>query len=414
MTEDASQRQSNGPADASDFEIEAPDRTRPDEPITVRILGAPPNEVINFEAAMEDEDGIEWRSTATFRATDEGIVDLAKHAPESGSYEGVRSMGWCWSMEAVDPDQLVTALMTPEPTEVRFEATAGDRSTERTITRAIPEGVSRTEFGPEDLSGVVFEPAGSGPHPGVLVLHGSGGTLPTYSAALLAAHGFVAVALRYFGDDEVVPNDLKRIPLSYFDEAADRLRNRPDVTGERIGLVGHSRGAEVGLLLGAQRNWVGSMISYVGSGVIWDTPTGAPAWVDDGEPVPAISGEEKPTLLEGQLDAADEDQRQAATIPVEEIDGPVLLISGGKDPIWPARRTAQMEIDRLERADFEYAYDHLTYDDAGHFITPPYLPKSHHVFGGTPGGMAEADADVWPTTLEYLQQGLSPKQKKQE
>ncbi|WP_114578655.1 acyl-CoA thioester hydrolase/BAAT C-terminal domain-containing protein [Saliphagus sp. LR7] len=126
------------------------------------------------------------------------------------------------------------------------------------------------------------------------------------------------------------------------------------------------------------------MISYVGSGVIWDIPTGAPAWVDDGGPVPAISGEEKPTLLEGQLDAADEDQRQAATVPVEGIDGPVLLISGGEDAIWPARRTAEMAIDRLERADFEYAYAHLTYDNAGHFITPPYLPKSHHVFEGTP------------------------------
>lgn len=146
MTEDTSQQQSNGQVDASDFQIEAPDRTRPDEPIPVRILGASPNEVVEFEAAMEDEDGIEWRSTATFRATGEGIVDLSKHAPESGSYGGVRSMGWYWSMEAVDSDQLVTALMTPEPTEVQFQATAGEQNAARTITRAIPEGVSRTEL----------------------------------------------------------------------------------------------------------------------------------------------------------------------------------------------------------------------------------------------------------------------------
>ncbi|WP_114578654.1 acyl-CoA thioesterase/BAAT N-terminal domain-containing protein [Saliphagus sp. LR7] len=242
MTEDTSQRQSNGPEDASDLEIEAPERTRPDEPITVRILGAPPNEVVEFEAAVEDEGRIEWRSTVTFRAPDDGIVDLSKHAPESGSYGGVRSMSWCWSGESVDPDRLVTALMTPEPTEVRFQAMAGEQNAERTITRAIPEGVSRTQFGKEDLSGVVFEPAGPGPYPGVLVLHGSGGTLPTYSAALLAAHGFIAVALRYFGEDDTIPDELTRIPLSYFDEAADRLRHQPDVIGERIGLVGHSRG----------------------------------------------------------------------------------------------------------------------------------------------------------------------------
>ncbi|WP_195892538.1 hypothetical protein [Halopiger goleimassiliensis] len=44
--------------------------------------------------------------------------------------------------------------------------------------------------------------------------------------------------------------------------------------------------------------------------------------------------------------------------------------------------------------------------DAGHFVTPPYLPKNHRVFGGTAAGMAEADADSWPAALEYLAAGL--------
>ncbi|PSP28736.1 hypothetical protein BRC65_01485, partial [Halobacteriales archaeon QH_2_65_14] len=47
-------------------------------------------------------------------------------------------------------------------------------------------------------------------------------------------------------------------------------------------------------------------------------------------------------------------------------------------------------------------FDHLTYEDAGHFITPPALPKSHRMFGGTPAGLARADRDSWPRVLETL------------
>lgn len=96
----------------------------------------------------------------------------------------------------------------------------------------------------------------------------------------------------------------------------------------------------------------------------------------------------------------------AQSRPDEAIDGPVCFISGGEDPIWPASRLAELGIDRLDGANFDYAYEHRRYDDAGHFITPPYLPKSADLFGGPAAAMARADADAWPAVLDCLDRGL--------
>jgi dienelactone hydrolase len=388
--------------------IEAPERSRPDEQIPVRITGAPAGETVQFEASMDDASGTTWRSQATFTADSKGRVDLTTDSPESGSYDGVRPIGWLWSMTAADEDQLVTEFMHTETTTVRLRATAGDETAERRIERGFEgEPITRSEVATDDFVGTVFEPDEEGTHPGVLVLHGSGGHSPVFEAALLASHGFAAFALQYIGEPDILSEEIQELPVTYFDTAAEWFLSAESVTGKELGLVGHSRGAEIGLWLSANRNWAGPVISYVGSSVLWNTPTEAPAWLDkNGAALPFVSGKGKPTLCEGQLDEADDETIEAATVPVEDIDGPVLFITGEQDPIWPARRLADMAVDRLEQSDFEYSYDHLTYDDAGHFITPPYLPKSHRIFGGTPGGMACADSESWPVVLDYLSEGL--------
>ena len=388
--------------------IDAPKTSRPDEAITIRITGGKPHETIDFDATIRDCEGGKWRSHATVTADAEGVVDLTKTAPEAGTYQGVRPMGWLWSMHPADEAQLVLPLMDVEPTTIRLRASTDTMHSERRITRAFDEtAVTRTDVETDGIVGTLVEPADPGPHPGVLVLHGSGGHLPVQRAALLASHGFAAFALRYSGEHERLPDEVERVSLEYFDRSAGWFRSRSTVKAGPLGIVGHSRGGEVGLLLGTRYDWVGPIVSYAGSGVLWDTPNGAPAWLDeDGEALPSVSGDGKPTLLEGQLEAADEDTREAATIPVEELEGPVLFISGGKDPIWPARRLAEIGMERLECAAFEYPSEHLTYDDAGHFITPPYLPKVSPIFGGTAEGMAYADMDSWPTVLEYLSRGL--------
>jgi dienelactone hydrolase len=392
---------------ARTLRIDAPAESRVDERIDLRVRGASPGERVTLAATTTDADGHDWRSEAAFAADADGVVDLAECAPTDGSYDSVAPMGWCWSMTADADDALVTALMDGSPLTIRLTATAGDRTAERTITRTVvPADVSRTDVDRPDLRGTAFDPPGDGPHPGVLVLHGSSGRPALFRAGLLAAHGFATFAVHYAGEDVPVGDGIERVPLPYFDRAAEWFGDREAVADGDLGVLGHSWGTIAALLLGARREWVGAVVSYNGSGVVWDTPSGAPAWVDaEGDPLDCVSGQAKPTLCEGQLDDADPETVAAATIRVEDTDAPVLLVSGGEDPVWPARRLSEVAAERLREADHD-AVEHLTYDDAGHFVTPPYLPKNHSAFGGTARGIATADADAWPTALASLRRGL--------
>jgi pimeloyl-ACP methyl ester carboxylesterase len=84
----------------------------------------------------------------------------------------------------------------------------------------------------------------------VLVLAGSEGGLHESTAALLASHGQALLALTYFRAPGL-PRQLTGIPLEYFARAIAWLRTQPEADSDRILVVGHSRGGELALLLGA-------------------------------------------------------------------------------------------------------------------------------------------------------------------
>ena len=392
------------PAETESLAIGAPETSANDEPVTVRITGASPGEPVELAATLEDGDGVEWSSQATFTADENGVVDATEHAPESGGYDGVARMGWLWSM-TTDADAPFPRFEDLTRVNVDLRASTEADSTERTITRVLfDDGVISRDVDHDGLVGALYVPAGDGPHPGIVHLHGSGGRRSDSTAELLASRGFATLAIEYFGDPDPIPGELERVPLSYFDDAAAWLREQPEVADEKVGLLGASRGAELALILGARREWVGAVVSYAGS-VPWDTPSGEPAWLDDGEVVPHITAEEAPRF-------EDLDEKPVADVvpAVENTNGPVLLLSGGDDHVWEARRLSEAVAERLDDHDFPYAYDHLTYDGVGHLVGTPYVPMGGldeaDQLSGTTSGTAHAAADSWPVVLEYLEDGL--------
>ena len=318
-------------------------------------------------------------------------------------------------------------MTTPTPPDESDASTAhdaartADREAERTITRILYDGDLVTEpVDHDDLAGTVYTPPGEGPHPAVLNLHGSGGSSSGRFARLLASNGYAVFSVRYFGEADPLPDELAQVPLSYFDTAAAWFRGQPEVADGPLGLVGASRGGELALLLGARYDWAGAVVTYAGSGIAYDTPAGIPAWIADGEPIPHISGEGAPDRVDGRvvtrpvlergLDAASDDERRRATIPVERIDGGVLLLSGGADPVWPAQRLSAIAAERLERRGHDHPAEHLTYDQVGHLIGVPYAPTSSVAHGGSSArATAHAAADSWPVVLEFLDRGLPSK-----
>ncbi len=259
------------------------------------------------------------------------------------------------------------------------------------------------------------------------------------TAALLASHGYAALALAYFAAPDL-PVTLEKVPLEYFEKALKWMASHEAIDGERLAVQGISRGGELALLVAATYpEQVDAVIAHVPSGVVWPGVGGfppGPAWTRDGVGVPTVSlpvdpelqaeivrkmraGE--PIVLTPMFRAAMKhgEAMAAAEIPVERIRGPVLLISAKDDAIWPSTDLAEIAVARLRAHGHPYPVEHLSYDDAGHLLLAPYrvttIPAMPHpvlrmklAFGGTPAGTAHAMEESWQRVLSFLETSLRP------
>jgi dienelactone hydrolase len=256
-------------------------------------------------------------------------------------------------------------------------------------------------------------------------------------AALLASHGYAALALAYFRMPEL-PQGLVNIPLEYFDNAIRWMRGQDWLGDGFLAVIGSSRGGELALLLGATFPEINAVIACVPSGVVHgpfgpaepgDTRPRA-AWIYRGSPLPYLQQNNRtgdPSALERRGDELvetplylawlrDTAAVERSSIPVERIRGPVLMISGKDDAIWPSFALAEVARRRLEDHRHPFPFTHLAYDGAGHSIFAPYGPTTtststthpvngtRYALGGSPRRNADAAEDSWPKILKFLEQ----------
>jgi len=419
------------PAVAQTLQVE-PQKALVDAPLTIRVTGLAPGQPAILRAAVPDAEGRLWQAHAGFYADTQGVVDLTRQSPVHGDYEGVNPMGLLHSMT------LPLNLRGPgfsygsmEKLTVRFALEVDGReihAVEVERWRKAP-GVESQEVRENGLVGRLFLPAGAGPHPALLVLGGSeGGLSSADDAALFASHGYVALALAYFGA-EGLPAELAEIPLDYFNKAMDWMEAN-SLTRQGLGLVGTSKGAEAALLLASKYPAVRAVVVYAPSGVAWSCiceDSGKPSWTFQGQPVPFVPYAMDPTYRPGanfpirpvinyRYRLQDRERVEQAAIPVERIQGPVLLISGQDDQLWPSAEMAEMILARLRNHQHRFVSRHLSYEGAGHAIRKAYLPmgdsttaaRGRLVLGGTPEANARAQADSWPRVLQFLESAFAP------
>lgn len=257
----------------------------------------------------------------------------------------------------------------------------------------------------------LHRPAGDGLFPAVLVIGGSGGGIGWQDATgeLLAGHGYAALALAYFGMPGL-PAQLEGIPLEYFTEAVDYLARQPLVDAARIGVVGVSKGGEAALLLASRDPRLRAVVAFVPSSVVFQSiADGWPrssSWSLGDEDVPfvpyLIDERFRPDRLAEMYRASlDQPQAAAATIPVEQIGGPILLLSGRADALWPSSHMAEQIVDRLAREGFRHSVEHVAYPDAGHLISR--LTEDTTRLGGTVEGNRAAQRDARQRMLAFLE-----------
>ena len=412
-----------------------------DEPIHIVVAGLAAQQQVAISAAMQDDSEAPWTSRALLVADATGVIDLANSPAISGSYTGLDPLGLLWSMAPAQKGALLRrfAKSSDKPLELYISVEiAGTEIARRAIVRrCLAPGVRRVDEREQGLVGTFYAPESKEPQPAVILLGGSSGAVEEARAALLASHGLATFALGYFAR-EGLPADLSQIPLEYFYRALNWLQGRSEVASERIAIMGASKGAEAALLLGATLPEVAAVIAYAPSAVVFQGlsrqqgETRVSSWSRNGQDVPFVPYAAAPEIDQAAAkgeplafaqmyshSVENSAAAQQATIPVEQINGPIMLISGGDDQMWPSARFSDMITSRLKRCNFTYPVTHLNYPQAGHLIGLPNIPTTVvnsaqrpgslvFAYGGAPQGNAIASADSWRQVLAFLQRYLKP------
>jgi len=384
-----------------------------DQVAVVRATGLTPGAHVMMRAEMADGDGHPWVSEAEFVADANGAVDTSAQAPVKGAYRIVSAMGLVWSMTPAAKDvHVYRPLHDLAAQTITFHLVVDGKeaATAQLQQRAVGEGVRQFKL-EGALRGVYFAPTGDGKHAGVLVLGGSEGGVQTRRAAWLASHGYAALALCYF-HCEGRPQELESIPLEYFGQALAWMAERPEVDGERLGVMGASRGGELALQLGSMYTVLKAVVAYVPANVRYPACCGfaraQPSWTWKGQALAFA----RPRVHD------DPAEKMLAAIHVEMTHGAILMIGGEDDHVWPSAEMVSAAEERLRGAHFEHAVVALKYPHAGHRAGMPEIePTWNHGMvhpltgtpmdpGGTPEGNAESTLDAIPKVLGFLGEAL--------
>jgi dienelactone hydrolase len=170
------------------------------------------------------------------------------------------------------------------------------------------------------INGTLYLPDEPGPHPAVVVLHGSGGMRDIYQdeAQWLSKQGYVALVLDYYartGKIAWLYNERVRRWKAWEQlvvQSLDYLAGLPEVDADRLGIWGMSQGGALALSVAHEEPRVKAVVDYFAPDV-------------DGWYITSFMGAEEIDWPE-----------YVAALP------PVMIIHGGRDPIVPIRQSEKL------------------------------------------------------------------------
>lgn len=239
------------------------------------------------------------------------------------------------------------------------------------------------------------------------------------------AQGLTTLALAYVLEEDL-PKAFSKVPIDGLEAAAKRLH---DMGYEKVGLWGISKGAELALAAGSLLpGLVNAVIAVapmntVCQGFVKDKGISflpGSSWSFHGKELPYTPyGMEKfplGSILRKSIQIRDvtmydlylplvQHPNPDAVIRVENITGPILLISSQMDNMWPSGLAAEQIMERLKAHQFPYYFQHLRYEYGSHLFVPMDLPQTKF-FKGDRGKNKEpgrkARMDSLAKTMEFV------------
>lgn len=258
-----------------------------------------------------------------------------------------------------------------------------------------------------------------------------GGHWGDYWGQEFAKVDYVGLSLPYYRQ-EGLPELMEEIPLEYFENALQWLKGQPEVNPNKIIVMGASRNAELALLIASYfPKSVHGVIAFNPSSVSWsntvlpfNSDSVKPSWTLNTKPIPYIAMDKIKgtstatieTLPYWKNGLSDSIAVNNASIKVENINGPILLLSGADDEVWPSSLMSDMIETRIKMNHFHFDFENIKYENAGHLISSnPNNPstmrqgkmdiegKSYDFnFGGTEIGDMAAQKDAAERVFKFL------------
>ena len=195
-------------------------------------------------------------------------------------------------------------------------------------------------------------------------------------------HGISALGVTLFAGEDTGKN-LDRVPLEYVENAIVWLKREGY---EKIAVDGLSKGSEYALLAASRFDDITCVVArvpsyFVSEGMIGKKgPSGTSCWSYQGEELAYTPYKVrnfhviKQLLAHGEFNIlaynAGKDVTEESIIPMENINGPILLISTRADTVWPSAEQAEYIVKYLRSHDFPYEVKSLTYENVSHFALP--------------------------------------------
>ena len=203
-------------------------------------------------------------------------------------------------------------------------------------------------------------------------------------ASVYSAHGIPSLAVAYW-KTKYTSNTLALIPIEIIQSAVTWLK---DNGYSKVGIYGISKGAELALVSASLLPQIEFVIAVspsccVFEGIARPACSNSSSWTWGGQPLPYASFHNVPiSLIKNILnnrefgfvkqysDVLATNKNEENIIKVENINGPILLLSAKEDAQWPSAKMGKMIVDRLTDKKFKFPYQCEIFNPASHILCP--------------------------------------------
>lgn len=219
----------------------------------------------------------------------------------------------------------------------------------------------------------------------LIVMSGSDGgmAITKQESQFYHKNGVPALALALFRTKQT-PQELSRVPVEYVEKAIAWLKAQGY---QKIGIDGTSKGSEMALVAASLFPALSCVIVRVPSHFVSEglsgggknkAPSGTSCWSYRGRELPYAPYRSRTFdilrmfLREKEMHIItfnrDKDVTPETRIPIENIQGPILMLSSKHDEVWPSYESAMIMEEKLNDVGFPYPHKHIAYAHMSHAV----------------------------------------------